>query len=53
MSGNPSEDAILTRSRSALGEVYGERFERVVLHGSGARGVPKEEAIWQTRFGWA
>jgi uncharacterized protein len=38
MSDNPKIDAILTRFRAALGEVYGERLERVVLYGSRARG---------------
>jgi hypothetical protein len=53
MSDNRAVDAISTRFRSAFGEVYGERLERVVLDGSRASAVPKEEAIWKTRFGWA
>ncbi len=31
-------DPVLTRFRAALGELYGERIERVVLYGSRARG---------------
>jgi predicted nucleotidyltransferase len=38
MSDDPKSDAILTRFRAALGQVYGERLERVVLYGSRARG---------------
>ena len=32
------EDPILTRFRTAVGEAYGDRLERVVLYGSRARG---------------
>jgi predicted nucleotidyltransferase len=38
MAANPKEASILTRFRSALGQIYGERIERVVLYGSRARG---------------
>ena len=31
-------DPVLARFRSALGEIYGSRLERVVLYGSRARG---------------
>ena len=31
-------DPILKRFRAALGEIYGDRLERVVLFGSRARG---------------
>jgi predicted nucleotidyltransferase len=34
----PQNNPILTRFRAALGEVYGDRLERVVLYGSRARG---------------
>lgn len=34
---NISNDPILKRFRAALGEVYGNRLERVVLYGSRAR----------------
>ena len=34
----PQKDAILTRFRTALDEIYGPRVERVVLFGSRARG---------------
>src|SRR5579875_2258984 len=37
MSYNPREDSILTRFRAALGKIYGDRLERVVLYGSRAR----------------
>jgi len=32
------DDPILTRFRTALGNLYGDRLERVVLYGSRARG---------------
>jgi uncharacterized protein len=35
---NPKADPILSRFRAALGEIYGDRLERVVLYGSRARG---------------
>jgi predicted nucleotidyltransferase len=35
---NASEDLALQRLRTALGETYGRRLERVVLFGSRARG---------------
>ena len=38
MSDDPKIDPILTRFRAALGEIYGERLERVILYGSRARG---------------
>ena len=38
MSPNPREEAILTRFRTAVGDIYGDRLERVVLYGSRARG---------------
>jgi predicted nucleotidyltransferase len=38
MSYNPREDSILTRFRAAIGKIYGDRLERVVLYGSRARG---------------
>jgi predicted nucleotidyltransferase len=34
----PHNNPILTRLRTALAEVYGDRLERVVLYGSCARG---------------
>jgi predicted nucleotidyltransferase len=34
----PSDDAILSRFRAAVGAAYGDRLERVVLFGSRARG---------------
>jgi predicted nucleotidyltransferase len=35
---SPWKDPILTRFRAAVGEIYGDRLERVVLFGSRARG---------------
>jgi hypothetical protein len=37
MSGNPQDDAILSRFRAALSDVYGDRLEWVVRYGSRAR----------------
>jgi len=37
-------DPILKRLRSALGDLYGDRIERVVLFGSRARGDAKENS---------
>ena len=37
-------DPILSRFRSALNEVYGERIERVVLFGSRARGDARPDS---------
>ena len=33
-----TDDPVLVRFRKALGEIYGDRLERVVLYGSRARG---------------
>ena len=38
MSGNPQDDAVLSRFRAALSDVYDDRLEWVVLYGSRARG---------------
>jgi predicted nucleotidyltransferase len=38
MSDDAEADAILTRFRAALAEIYGDRLERVVLYGSRVRG---------------
>ena len=35
---NPKINPILSRFRAVLGEIYGERLERVILYGSRARG---------------
>jgi predicted nucleotidyltransferase len=35
---NTPDDVALQRFRTALGEIYGQRLERVVLYGSRARG---------------
>jgi uncharacterized protein len=38
------DDPIMSRFRSALDEVYGERIERVVLFGSRARGDARPDS---------
>ena len=38
MSDDPEADAILTRFRAALAEIYSDRLDRVVLYGSRVRG---------------
>jgi predicted nucleotidyltransferase len=38
------DDPILTRFRSAIDEIYGDRIERVVLFGSRARGDAGEDS---------
>jgi predicted nucleotidyltransferase len=38
MPANAKDEAILTRVRAALAQLYGDRLERVVLYGSRARG---------------
>jgi predicted nucleotidyltransferase len=35
---DPKDKSILSRFRAAVGEIYGDRLERVVLYGSRARG---------------
>ena len=40
----PVDDPILKRFRAALDELYGERLERVVLFGSRARGIAREDS---------
>jgi hypothetical protein len=35
MSDDPEADTILTRFRAALGEIYGDRLERVVQRSTG------------------
>jgi uncharacterized protein len=37
-------DPVLARFRAAVGELYGERIERVVLYGSRARGDAKPDS---------
>src|SRR5262245_8814921 len=39
-----TEDPLLMRLRRALDDVYGDRIERVVLFGSRARGVAREDS---------
>ena len=38
MIANAIDDPVLQRFRAALGDLYGERIERIVLYGSRARG---------------
>lgn len=38
MSASPANDPVLRRFRASLDGLYGNRIERVVLHGSRARG---------------
>jgi len=44
MTTRASIDPIIARFRAALGEVYGERLERVVLFGSRARGDARPDS---------
>ena len=44
MADEPQNNPILKRFRSALGEMYGNRLERVVLFGSRARGDADDES---------
>ena len=44
MPGQAIDDPILKRFRAALGEIYGDRLERVVLFGSRARGDAMEDS---------
>ena len=37
-------DPVLTRFRKALGEIYGDRLERVMLYGSRARGDARPDS---------
>jgi predicted nucleotidyltransferase len=41
---NPSDDAALSRFRSALAQAYGPRLERIILFGSRARGENTPES---------
>ena len=38
------DDPVLKRYRVALGEIYGDRLERVVLYGSRARGDARQDS---------
>jgi predicted nucleotidyltransferase len=44
------DDPILKRFRAALDKVYGERIERVVLFGSGARGDKHEDSDYDIAY---
>jgi predicted nucleotidyltransferase len=55
MSVAPTDDPVLKRFRAALGELYGDRIEHVVLFGSRARGDAHDEsdydiAVFLTEF---
>ena len=41
---SPHIDGVLVRFRAAVGEIYGDRLERVVLFGSRARGDAKPDS---------
>ena len=45
MTDQPQDKPILKRFRAALGEMYGDRLERVVLHG--ARGAAHEGSDYE------
>jgi predicted nucleotidyltransferase len=40
----PADDPLLKRFRATLGEIYGQRLERVILYGSRARGDAREDS---------
>jgi uncharacterized protein len=44
MTTRPQDNPALKRFRAALTEIYGDRVERVVLHGSRARGDAREDS---------
>ncbi len=44
MTRNWAADPILNRFRALLGEIYGDRLERVVLYGSRARGDARPDS---------
>jgi uncharacterized protein len=44
MSATAVSDPVLVRFRKALGEIYGDRLERVMLYGSRARGDAHAES---------
>src|SRR5215472_13971872 len=44
MVARPADDPVLRRYREALGTLYGEQIERVVLFGSRARGDARAES---------
>lgn len=44
MRDEPQNNPILKRFRSALGEIYGERLDRVMLYGSRARGDARADS---------
>jgi predicted nucleotidyltransferase len=40
----PADDLLLKRFRATLGEIYGQRLERVILYGSRVRGDAREDS---------
>lgn len=44
MIAHPIDDPILAHFRAALGDLYGDRLERVLLFGSQARGDAREDS---------
>jgi len=47
----PTSDPVLTRFRAALDALYGDRIERVVLHGSRARGDARPDSNYDVDTG--
>jgi predicted nucleotidyltransferase len=44
MTGKPQDDPVLIRFCAAVTEIYGNRLERIMLHGSRARGDAREDS---------
>ena len=44
MSAKPEDDPVLTRFRSAVLDIYGNRVQRMVLYGSRARGEARADS---------
>ena len=44
MSAKPEDDPVLTRFRSAVLDIYGNRVQRMVLYGSRARGEARPDS---------
>jgi len=42
--GRPQDDPVLQRFRTTLGDIFGDRIERVVLFGSRARGKVRDDS---------
>jgi uncharacterized protein len=44
MTDEPQNDPVLKRFRAAVGEIYGDRVDRVILFGSRARGEARDDS---------